>query len=69
MPSEPLIATPLALLAVTVSVDDAPGAIEAGFAVMVTLTGPAVGAACPFLLEPQPVTNTSRATKRAGTRQ
>ena len=36
---------------------------------MVTLTGPAVGAACPFLLEPQPVTNTSRATKRAGTRQ
>lgn len=48
-------------------VADAPGAMEAGFAVIVTLTG--LEPACTLLLEPQPVTNRRKLKYRAGTRQ
>ena len=57
----------LALVAVAVRVDDAPGVIEAGFAVMVTLG--VAEPACTLLLEPQPVTTVRKPRKRAGARQ
>lgn len=69
LPSDPLIATELALVAVTVSVDDAPGAIDVGFAVIVTVAEPGRALA----LEPHPVTRNMLEVKakniETGTRQ
>jgi hypothetical protein len=52
LPSEPVTVTPVALVALTVRVDEAPGAIEVGLAVIVTV-------AVPALTVPQPVTSRS----------
>ena len=61
MPSVPAIVTPVASVAATVSVDDAPALIDAGAAVMLTV-GCAAGSVP--AVEPHP-TKISRATGRA----
>ena len=57
MPSDPEIVTVVAFVAVTVNVDDAPAAIEAGLAVIVTV-GVVVGPV-PAPTEPHPASSRS----------
>jgi hypothetical protein len=55
LPSEPVTVTPVAFVAVTVNVEEAPAATVVGLAVMVTVA--AVGAVVAALVEPHPDTS------------
>jgi hypothetical protein len=54
LPSDPLTVTPVALVAATVSVEEVPAAIDAGFAVIVTV-GAAAAAVTVTVAVPDPV--------------